>query len=105
MAKKTGASEEALGSIHDKYTRVLEYLLDNAAYREQDDGADGTEIFVNKAVLDAVARHVKDNNVTCVANEDNALSQLQKTAAKGAAKKRFGALIQMPGLTKEEATG
>jgi hypothetical protein len=102
MIKKTGATEERLGDLHDKYTGILEYLLENAAYRDSVDEMGEESIVVNAKVLDLVAKHLKDNNITAVATLENATGHLAQAMQKRQAKKRFGASVhELKPLTKE----
>lgn len=101
MTKKKGASEERLGDLHDKYTGVLEYLLDKAAYRVESDELGEDYIVVNSKVLDLVAKHLKDNNITAVPTLENATGSLARAIQKKQGNKRFGKVIDIPGLTKE----
>lgn len=102
MTKKKGASEERLGDLHDKYTGILEFLLENAAYKESVDEMGDSYIIVNSKVLDLVAKHLKDNNITAIPTMENATGRLAQAMEKRQGLKRFGPkVVDMPGLTKE----
>lgn len=100
--KHTAASEERLGELHDKYTGVLEYLLDKAAYRDSVDEMGEETIVVNAKVLDLVAKHLKDNDIKAVATLDNPTGKLAQALQNRQAPKRFGASVhELKPMTKE----
>lgn len=78
------ANEKTLGNLHDKVARVLSDALDGDELPEVIDDETGEVIAPAKrlapsaAIIAAATKFLKDNNITCVPTEDNALGELQR---------------------------
>lgn len=65
---KNAASEGALGTLHDTLARVLTTAISS------EEGAPA-------AILAVAAKFLKDNDITCAADKDNALGALTEAMA------------------------
>lgn len=78
------ANEKTLGDLHDKVARVLSDALDGDELPEvidEDSGevtAPAKRLAPSAAIIAAATKFLKDNNITCVPTEDNALGELQR---------------------------
>lgn len=66
------ATDKALGELHAAVARALVRAIDG--YTD----ADGNRINPTAAELGAAITFLKNNNITCVATDDNALGELQR---------------------------
>lgn len=89
------ASETRLGALHEKVTEVLLNALDGEVlpgYGEGDEAVPEKVIPPSAAIIAAATKFLKDNEITCVPAENNALGELEaKMAARRA--KRAGNVI------------
>lgn len=66
------ATDKVLGDLHEAVARALIRAIESRV-----DG-DGIPIYPSAAELGAAITFLKNNNVTCVPTDDNALGELQK---------------------------
>lgn len=82
------ASETRLGALHEKVTEVLMVALDGEVlpgYEDGDTVIPDKVIPPSAAIIAAATKFLKDNEITCVPSENNALGELeQKMAARRA---------------------
>jgi hypothetical protein len=85
------ASEDALGSLHDKLATILTEALEGdelPGYTDKDPET-GEETWVppkrlppSAAIITAAAKFLKDNNITCSVSTGNKMDELKKAAEK-----------------------
>jgi hypothetical protein len=93
------ANDTVLGVLHEKVARVMTQALDVNDKAQQDylclhveDGADvPPPPDINPALLGAITKFLKDNNVTCAVEDSTALKDLEnRLAVKKQAKRKVG---------------
>jgi hypothetical protein len=58
----------------------------------------------NAAILGAATKFLKDNDITCVIEDNTALSEMQKKIQERQAKRKFGNVVPLAGsVTDDEA--
>jgi len=77
------ASEDALGTLHDKVANTLSRLLDGTQMPdytdpETEEVIQGERLEPSAAILTASIQFLKNNNITCAPSEDNALGKLKQ---------------------------
>lgn len=70
------ANEDILGQLHDMTATALMELLKGTDITNEDGEVVGT-IKPTAAVIQAAAKFLKDNNITCAPSEDNKMGELK----------------------------
>lgn len=73
---KRAAKEEVLGELHAKVAEVMTNALNRADTAAEGATEDGIAIEVNPALLGAVTKFLKDNEITC---DTGAVEELSST--------------------------
>lgn len=95
------AKEDVLGTLHEKVAQVMTQALDVNDKAQQlyldgpDTTEDGTDVLpppeINPALLGAITKFLKDNNVTCAPADSEALKGLEyRLNAKKQSKRKVG---------------
>lgn len=102
MTNKITATDKELGKLHAKVAQVMlkalessdtaGLLLDEFMDELPEKVVDFLEkqVTVNPALLQAVTKFLKDNEVTCQIDEDESMSDLQKRLAEKRTRKSVG---------------
>lgn len=104
MASKNAASENLLGTLHNKVATVMVGILDTTekaieAYKEASETADAETLAtmqrpeLSPAMLSAMTKFLSDNNITCNPEEDSAQSELEQRLASKRRRKAVGNVV------------
>lgn len=88
------ASETKLGRLHEKVAEVLLEVLDGEVlpgYGEGDEAVPDRRIPPSAAIIAAASKFLKDNDITCVPSESNALGELEQKMAERRKKRALSA--------------
>lgn len=70
------ANEDILGKLHDMTATALMALLDGTPILNEE-GVEVGRMMPTAAVIQAAAKFLKDNNITCAPSEDNKMGELR----------------------------
>jgi len=74
------ANEDKLGTLHDQVADVLLDLLKGQELTDEEGKVIGT-IKPTAATVQAAAKFLKDNNITCAPSDDNKMGELRDALA------------------------
>jgi hypothetical protein len=85
------ATEKKLGALHEAVTDALIELVKGIEIDDFDDNGEPTgekrRLPPSAAVIQAASKFLKDNEITCVADEDNKLGELKQGVEARAARR------------------
>lgn len=71
------ANEDILGILHELTAKALMAKLSGTAILDEDGQPTGEVLPCSAADIQAAAKFLKDNNITCAPSADNSLGELQ----------------------------
>lgn len=100
---KGAAHEAALAELHAVLAKVLTAQVGEQATEEQEDGSEVTLYIASPALLTVALKMLKDNDITCVAEEDSSVNNLAKQLEDR--KKGHGKVLQLHPTPDQHAHG
>jgi hypothetical protein len=78
MKRKMAATEDFLGQLHNATAKALMDKLNGIKILDEEGNPTGEVIPPSAADIQAAAKFLKDNNITCAPSEDNKLGELEE---------------------------
>lgn len=102
------ATEKKLGALHEKVADVLIDALDGEelpGYTDPETGevVEAKRMLPSAAIIAAATKFLKDNEITCVRDQSNALGELESKMAERRARRASMTVIDMEQARKDAA--